>query len=374
MSAPHYVAAAGWLTGWVLLARVPRLPPLPGTPEGAKSAEDPLTVVIPARNEAETLPLLLGDLAEALPSGSRVIVVDDHSDDGTAEIAREHAFVEVVEAPPIEEGWLGKTWACHTGALRASEGLLVFLDADVRLNADSLRRAVAAYREQGGLLTVWPYHRVERPYEHLSALPGLVALMVTGCGSLLPPRRQRAAFGPLMVTSKEEYERSGGHAAVRGDVVDDFALGRRYAAEGLPIQAFGGGREITFRMYSSGIRSLFQGWTKNFARGAGLMPLWRVLGVIFWLTCAIGSLTWAGGLPRPRAFALYALFTTQMFLQLRQIGSFGLLDALLYPLHVAMALFIALRSLWSTHVRRSVSWRGRDVAIPQRGEAEPPLP
>jgi len=54
MSAPHYVAAAGWLTGWVLLTRVPRLPPLP---DPAAESDGGLTVVIPARNEAETLPL-----------------------------------------------------------------------------------------------------------------------------------------------------------------------------------------------------------------------------------------------------------------------------------------------------------------------------
>jgi 4,4'-diaponeurosporenoate glycosyltransferase len=119
-------------------------------------------------------------------------------------------------------------------------------------------------------------------------------------------------------------------------------------------------------MYPDGIRSLVQGWTKSFARGAGYLPLWRVLGIAFWLTCSIGSLTWAGGLPNPKSIALYLLFAAQLLLQLRQVGSFGLLDALLYPVHVAVLLFVSLRSLWYTHVRRRVSWRGRDVPVPRQ--------
>ncbi len=95
MEPPHIAALAAWLAGWGLLSRVPRLPRL-----APAVADDPVTVVIPARNEATSLPALLGDLEAARPAGARVVVVDDHSDDGTAEVAAGFSFVRVERAPP----------------------------------------------------------------------------------------------------------------------------------------------------------------------------------------------------------------------------------------------------------------------------------
>ena len=355
----HALMGVGWLVGWALLWRVPRLPRRT-TPEEA--CDQPLTVIIPARNEASSLPNLLGDLATARPEGCRVIVVDDGSEDETAAIARSFDFVELHEASSVRDGWLGKTWACHTGAQAVDDGVLLFLDADVRVHGDALERALALRAARGGLLTIWPYHRVRKPYEQLSATFNVVSFAASGAGSLRPPRRARAGFGPVMLTSKTAYDRVGGHEAVKGSVIEDFELAGRYAAEGLPVTNVGGRGDLSFRMYPDGFQSLWEGWTKNFGSGAGFIGFGRVLAITFWLVVSVGVVKWGGGVTThdwPKVF--YGLYALQFLVMFRQVGNFSVLCALLYPLGVLFLAVVFLRSLWRTHVRKSVTWRGRDV-------------
>lgn len=355
--------AVGWLMGWVLLYRVPRLS---GSSTLAQD-DDPITVVIPARNEASSLPNLLGDLARERPAGARILVVDDQSEDTTGEIARSFDFVEVIDASALRDGWIGKTWACHTGSERAQAGTLVFLDADVRLHGDALARAVAMQRRCCDLLTIWPRHMVKKPYEYMSAIFNTVTMMAVAAGSLIRPRRPSGGFGPMMITSSEAYEAAGGHAAVRDQVIDDFALAGCYARAGKRIVNLGGGKDVTFRMYPDGFESLIDGWTKNMGSGCFTLSFLRLAALVFWVTMGLGALTWGGGIPRTFPTILYALFVVQMFVMFRQLGNFGVISAVLYPLQIILLCVILLRSWYRTYVRRSVIWRGREVRISRFG-------
>jgi 4,4'-diaponeurosporenoate glycosyltransferase len=331
----------------------------------------PVTIVIPARNEAQRLPGLLGLLTEGLPLAAQVVVVDDHSTDGTAEVAGRYPRVRALSAPDLPLGWTGKTWACHTGAQTAPPGDLVFLDADVELRPEALARALALRRERGGLISVWPYHRVERPYEHLSALFNVTTFMGIGAGSLFPPRNGSEAAGPMIVTTTVDYARAGGHEAVRGDVVEDLSLGRRYAELGLPVAVLGGGKDVAFRMYGEGLLSLVRGCSRSLGRGSFVLSPARIWGMAAWLTCAYGAFLWAGGLSTWPAFALTAMFAVQMGVLFRQMGSFGWVDAVLYPVHLVFFTLMFLYGVFSVRISRRVHWRGRSVpmvdeALPKR--------
>ena len=372
MHSPYYFAFAGWLLGWILLRRVPRLPRGPVALPPA-----PIAVVVPARNEAGRLPDLLAGLCVDLPENVRVLVVDDHSTDGTAEAAARFPGVTVLQAPPLPEGWRGKTWACQVGA-EAARGaeLLVFLDADVRVRPAGLARALAAHAEVGGLLSVWPYHDVRRPYEHLSALFNVASLMVTGAGSAVPPKVPREALGPFLVTSAADYRRVGGFRAVRAEIVEDLALGHAYAAAGLPVGVRVGDDDVSFRMYTDGYAGMVDGWLKSFGLGATFVALPRVLGIVLWLVASIGSITWAGGVPKPGSLVLTSLFVLQMWAMFRQVGRFGLLDALLYPVHVTFLTVVTVVGLFRARVMRRVRWRGRELSVPPAaaGSAPPEAP
>lgn len=305
---------------------------------------------MPARNEADNLTRLLPSLAGL---DADVVVVDDASTDGTAEVAQARG-ARVVDPGLLPDGWTGKAWACAAGARGATGDRLVFLDADVVVEPGGLDRVLAEHDAAGGLLSVQPWHAVERPYEQLSAFFNLIAPMSVDAFTPLGRRvRPTGAFGPCLVVDRHAYEASGGHGHpdVRGAVLDDVALARAFPG---PVTLLGGRGSIRFRMYPHGPGQLVEGWTKNFAGGAaGTRPLTLLL-VLVWMSGLIGAVV-------DRQPLLYAAYVVQLLVLLRRVGRFSPLVALAYPLPLAFFIGVFVRSLVLTYVRRRVGWRGRTI-------------
>jgi 4,4'-diaponeurosporenoate glycosyltransferase len=382
----HDVAlAVAWLAGWSLYWRLPQLAGAPVSDADAASAPGAgpsVSVVIPARNEADQLPTLLGALAAQRCPADEVIVVDDDSDDGTAAVAR-RSGATVVESGPLPPGWTGKCRACWQGAHAARGELLVFLDADTDPGPELMRRVVAARARAGGVLSVAPYHRMQRPYERLSAFFNIVTKMGTGVSSVWAHTRARAtgAFGPCLVCRRDDYLAVGGHEAIRAEVLEDAALAEQFRSAGLPVRCLGGRGAIDFRMYPAGVGQLVEGWSKNIATGAGIIPVVRLLLVAAWITAGLvvgydagrGLVTLAAGEPGPAiaTWLLYGAFAAQLGVMLRPLGNFGPLTAALFPIPGLAFVVIFARSLVLTAVRGQVRWKGR--SIPVRG-ADPGAP
>ncbi|MFN4865362.1 MAG: glycosyltransferase [Cyanobium sp.] len=353
-----------WLLGWALGLRLPLLPAGAAASDGPSSC----SVLIPARNEAATLPRLLAALGRQRLRPLEVIVIDDDSSDGTAAVARQAAGtlpLRVIQPPPLPAGWCGKTWALHQG-VRASTGeLLVFLDADTEPGPECLERLLAQRQRLGGLVSVQPWHRTERPYEQLSVLFNLVGLMAVPLGS-----RCGVAFGPVLATSRADYQRAGGHAAVAGKVVEDWFLAHHYEQAGLPVSAFIGYGQIAYRMYPGGLGDLVTGFDKNFATAAGEVRWPWMLAVLLWLS----GLFWAawclpaallgwplmGSLdPLPHAL-VYGAYALQLLLLTRRVGRFSWIN-LVFPLPVLFFLAVFLLAIVNLE-RGRVRWKGRSVS------------
>jgi len=214
----------------VLLLRDVR--PVP--PARAKAADRPsVSVVVPARDEEQSLPALLSALRASTAPVAEVVVVDDASADRTAAVALEGgARVLPAGAPP--PGWTGKAWACHVGAGATTGDLLLFLDADTTLAPDALDGLLQLHDQHGGLVSVQPHHRVERPYEQLSAYFNVVALLSSDAFSGGRSSRPMA-FGPCLLTSRHDYASAGGHSMVLGEILDDVRLAQAYARVGIPV-------------------------------------------------------------------------------------------------------------------------------------------
>jgi hypothetical protein len=344
-----------WLLGWALCLR------LAGLPGQRLDGQPTISVLIPARNEAATLPNLLPALARQSLTPLEVIVIDDHSSDATAAIAAA-AGVTVLQPPPLPEGWCGKTWALHHGTLASRGELLVFLDADAEPGPVFLERLVATQQELGGLVSVQPFHRTEKAYEQLSLLFNLVGLMAVPMG-----RSCGVAFGPAMVTSRAHYERSGGHAAVAGKVVEDWFLAHLYEQAGLPVSAFIGKGLIEYRMYPGGLRDMVVGFSKNFATAAGEVRWLWMVAVVLWLS----GLFWAAwclpasllgwpvlGDPSPTgSLLLYLAFAAQLLLLTRRVGGFGWIS-LVFPIPVLFFLGVFLLAILNLE-RGTIEWKGR---------------
>ena len=367
---------AGWVSGWWLLWTVP-VPPL--ATRRSPAIRPPLSIVIPARDEEAALPVLLTSLHAQLGPGDEVVVVDDDSGDATAAVARAGGAA-VVPAPPRPAGWLGKPWACHTGAATATGDLLAFLDADTCVEPGGLDRLVAGHVACGGLYSVQPWHLVPRPHERLAALFNVVAMMGTGAFTPAATHRRSSrpapspaetprrcvrrdpvgAFGPCLLTTAADYRAAGGHAAVRGWVLDDLALAERYRARGLAVTVRGGRGVISFRMYPAGLGQLVEGFTKNFAAAARRVRPMTVVLVVAWLVALSTPLALAPEAPLLAA-ALYCAAAVQLHVHLRRLGSFGAVTAAVYVVPLACFVAVFARSVAVTALRRRVRWKGRDV-------------
>ncbi len=357
--------AVTWAIGWLLCWRVPRLPPAShATPHRRVS------VVVPARNEGRRLPGLLVALSAQTHPADEVLVVDDHSDDDTAAVATAGG-ADVVAAPDLPDGWTGKTWACWTGARRSRGDVLVFLDADTEPEPDLLGRLLDALEPRRGLLSVMPYHRMERQYERLSAFFSVMSLMGVGAASARRSAPVTGAYGPCLACDRRDYEAVGGHESIRGSVVDDVALAQRFRRADLPVRVAGGRGAIRFRLYGGGVGDLVEGWSKNFASGAGSTPVLRFLLVFAWVVgvgtaaqapirevvAAVGG--WSG--PGVVLWIGFVAFAMQLAVQLRPLGNYSW-ASVLFPIPLAAWFVIFVRSIVLT-ARGQVRWKGRSVPV-----------
>ena len=378
------LVAAG-CAGW-LLGDLRTVPPGAEHRSGGPARRARVSVVVPARDEEASLPALLESLSR-LDAGHAdlvdLVVVDDASRDATAAVARA-AGAAVLPAPDRPPGWTGKAWACHVGA-RATRGeLLLFLDADTVLAPDALEGLLVLHDRHGGLVSVQPFHEVVRPYEQLSAYFNVVSLMASGAFARRPSRRP-TAFGPCLLTSRADYERAFRHVVVRGEILDDVQLAAAYHRAGLPVRCAVGGRSVRMRSYPGGVRQLADGWTKNIASGASAAGRGPALAAVLWVSAhhavAVGAVlalvegvTGRGASLTRGHPALWALawlgFAGQLRSVLRRIGSFRWWAWALFPAPLVTFDLLFARSAALTGVRRSVTWRGREVRLSGRGAAE----
>jgi 4,4'-diaponeurosporenoate glycosyltransferase len=338
-----------------------------------------VSVVIPARDEETSVPALLESLRRLEVGVREIVVVDDDSQDATASVARAAgAVVLPAGAPP--PGWTGKAWACQVGARATTGDLLLFLDADTVLAPDALDGLLALYDGPGGLVSVQPFHDVVRPYEQLSSYFNVVSLLASGAFARRPGGRPMA-FGPCLLTSRADYERVGGHAAVRGEILDDVQLAAAYHRAGLPVRCVTGGRSIRMRSYPGGVRQLADGWTKNFASGASAAAPASALAAVLWVSAhhavavgaarALGRVVGRRGAPSASGhLAGWAVawvgLAWQLRSVLRRVGSFRWWTWALFPAPLLAFDVVFARSASLTVVRRSVLWRGREVQIAGR--------
>jgi len=223
-----------WVLGFFFLFRIPRC-------QGStirRKAYPSVSIVIPARNEENALPILLSSLRNQSFTPDEIIVVVGQSEDKTKHIAEKEGVI-VIEPDPYPEGWIGKPWACYRGAKVAKGKIVIFLDADTFLEKDGLKRILDTYLNKDGVISIQPYHRTRQLYEQLSAFFNVIEMGAMGtftvAGSLIKPI---GLFGPCIVMRKETYWNTGGHNEVKGEIAEDIILGERFKQQNIPIYCY----------------------------------------------------------------------------------------------------------------------------------------
>ena len=372
----------------VLLIQSYRRAPKLGVASPASNTSSPLvTIIVPARDEERNIEDCLRSVTRQEYSAFEVVVVDDQSTDATAAIVGRLAAADPrlrpVRGTDPPEGWAGKPHALHQGALVARGELLLFLDADVRLDPRCLTRAVALVEHTGAdLLTVVPRLLTGSFWERVVQPAVLQVILATFRAELINDPRHAAASanGPFLLFKRMAYEQIGGHQAVRGDIVEDLALARLVKQSGLRLVYAVGTELVSLRMYGS-FAEIWNGWSKNFHAGAGSAPVAiagaaaiLALFVAPWLVMP-ATLAWPVSSPSlgiTRWLASLGLIGIAAEWRRQLFKRYGVEPRYWYlqPLGFLIVAAILIHSLLRAWLRKPVQWRGRAV-VPHSGGGYP---
>ena len=329
-----------------------------------------VSIIVPARDEAHNLPRLLASLRALDPAPHEIIVVDDHSTDGTGDLARAAGAI-VVEPPPLPPGWLGKAWACHAGALTATGELLLFTDADTAHGPRSLRDAVARLEADGAdLVSAVPTHRAEVFWERLQGVYQLLLLVACRAGARATRGMRRFSIGQYLLFRARSYWRLGGHEPVRARVAEDLALAERVVASGGRFGLVATPGTVEVRMYPEGVGAFLRGWRRSFRdglRSVGAGGGAEMVAVMGWLAgvpvslataAAMGATPWIVGWG-----AAYLATAAAIAVAQRRVGRLPAAGALAFPLMVLAFTAVSAAAAFD-HLRGApVRWRGRTVQL-----------
>lgn len=334
-----------WMCGWVLMRSVQLF-----VVQSQDTQPPAISVIIPARNEAHNIVLLIEELQQQIRSIDEIVVVDDGSTDNTPHLAQ-GAGAKVISAGALPEGWAGKAHACWVGAEAALNDVLVFVDADVRFNTAKkyiLRNlASSVVAEPTALISMQPWHNTVQVGEQASMLFNIVSVMGSGMKTSKP-----MVFGPLLACMREVYVANEGHShtSVRAQVVEDISLGRLFKQSRVYL---GTPSTCTFRMYPKGFSAVISGFAKNIVAGAASVPMGRRVLIAAWCASLVG-----GVITSPW---MYLASLVQVAIFAKRVGRFHPLVVALFPVHMLFFTVVVIKSFWDGVLRGGVRWSGRTI-------------
>ncbi len=336
----------------------------------SEPAAEKISVLIPARNEEHNLPGTLRSILENDAADFEVLVLDDHSTDRTAEIvaefSRDDSRVRLASAPPLPAGWSGKNFACQTLAQLARNPNLVFVDADVRLSSDALRRINRFLQTTGASLASGvPRQALGTFSDHL--LIPLIHFVLLGFLPMARMRRTRdpaygAACGQLIAMRADDYRRAGGHAAIAPSIHDGLDLTRAFRKAGFATDLFDATDVATCRMYHRN-HEVWSGLAKNATAGLGAPKLILPTTVLLLGGQVLPFVLLGAGIAQSSTLNLVALLAALMALAPRIFAKIRFqqswTSALLHPLGIASLVGIQWFALIRAAANRPAIWKGR---------------
>jgi glycosyltransferase involved in cell wall biosynthesis len=378
MNLLHWIAgsilAAAWFSrivdaalGMPRIADVSR-PEWDRQPAGANGAAR-VSIIVPARNEEETIEQPLRQLLALDYTNYEVIAVNDRSTDRTGEIMERVAAspqaqgrLTVLHVSELPSGWLGKTHAMWSAGQQATGDWLLFTDADVLFKHDALRRALAyAEAEPADHLVLFPRMIMKSPGEKMM-IAFFQTLFVFGHRpwKVADPRtKDHIGVGAFNLIRRSVYEAIGTYQALRLEVLDDMKLGKVIKNAGYAQRNVFGGDLISLH-WAKGALGVVRNLTKNFF--AVLSFQWLRV-VVSWVGLAFLNLMPFLGVCLAHGWARlpYAVALVSMFLIYVGMSSRSAIPPyyiVLHPVSTTLFLYILLRSMFLTLSRGGVVWRG----------------
>lgn len=367
-----------WFARWERTCRR-RLAATPLLESAATASSHPpsVNVFVPARNEEHAIERCVRSLLAQDHPALHVIVINDRSTDRTGEILGRISDprLTIIDTPPLPDGWMGKCHALHCGVKAAptESEFYLFTDADVIFAPDTVRRAASHLaRGKGDLLTLFPRVDCVGFWENaiLPLLSHLGFLTLDPKKITNPDTKDFIGIGAFGMIRRAMYERWGGHAAIRNEVIDDMAMGLMTKSQRGRILITRDFTAIHLRWYH-GLSSIVRGFEKNMHQAVGHGISGAIAAALFFplahaipLMIAIGFLLLDPGAWYVWLSALLLHVETGLKLvgRMRRAHSMNpLVVALAYPAGAFLASYIMLRSAYFAEIKGEIRWRGRSL-------------
>ncbi len=346
------------------------------SPETIK--ENPLiSVLIPVRNEESNIKRCLLSLRKQDYRNLEILVLDDNSTDNTAKIVSELAAkderIKLYRGKPLEEGWLGKSFACYQLSKYAKGKYLVFTDADTLHFPNSIGCSVACLlKYKLDALSVFAKQIMVSIHERMMVPSG--NYMIFGFLPLFLIRKAKSALfctaiGQFMLFKKEVYEKIGGHKSVKNRILEDVIISKHVKKCGYKFMIFDGRHSLYCRMYHN-FKEVLNGYTKVlfaafdfniFMISIAIISV-SVLFLIPFIMLPLAILfDWAPRHTNLLMLQVIMIFITRIIIAIRYRSK--VIDILLHPLAFIYLISIAITSVFQARYGAGIYWKGRTYDV-----------
>jgi chlorobactene glucosyltransferase len=368
---------------YITLMHFPALP----NQKAAEPGRPYVSIILPVRNQARTVEACVGSLVHLDYAEKEIIIVDGGSTDGTLDqISKYSEMVRVVEEDPLPEGWVGKNWACNQGYKQAKGELLLFTDGDSIHGIDSLARSVGYLQaEKADMVTLAPGTILRTFWEKVLQPPIFLLIMILVGGKFVNDDRRKNAIGngQYMLFTREAYDRIGGHAAVRNNIVEDYNMARLLKKAGMRLRFVTGQDVLGVRMYAS-LAEIWRGWRKNFYTVSDSHALSKaVTRIVLMLTFLVLPFIILGyGITQATINPLNPFLFAGAFMSFFLWLGIIVLDrsinvsssyALLFPVAILIYVSIGIDATVRGAMGKGFDWKGRTYGRPIERQLDPTL-
>lgn len=342
-----------------------------------------VSVLIPARNEAENIHRCLSSLSKQDYPNLEIIVLNDNSTDRTSEVVQKFAVkdsrISLVNGAPLKKGWLGKSFACHQLAKQAKGDYFVFTDADTLHFGSTISKAFAALiNNKLDALSIYPnqitvtfHERMTVPFINFAILSFMPLVLVKKAKSEF----FSTGIGQFFLFKREVYEKFGGHESVKGEILEDVHISKQVKKFGYKIMVFDGSNNIFCRMYHN-FDEVIKGFSKfifaafdyNGFMEMIAMSFFSIIFMVPFLLLPMGVFifSWSGRVITFSIIQICIILVIKIILSMRFRNR--ILDVLLTPVSVAYMVLIAGNSYFQARLGKGIYWKGRTYSVEDEDE------
>jgi len=316
-----------------------------------------ISILVPARNEADNLPRLIRSFKEQSYPWSEMIIYDDQSDDATWEImvaaSDTGENIKAIKGGPLTQGWVGKVHACHSLAKAAKGDVFLFLDADTKfLHPCALHRFVDLYRTRHPDTVITGIPEIRGGGLLIVSMVGhfILSLVPWWLKNKIPASIFAGVNGQCWIIDGGLYRSLMPHAAVHDQVLEDVMIGRYLHRNGVTPVLVDISPELAVYMYSD-LRAAWGGFRKNASAMLGANTGTALCSWLIYVLLYVAA---------PLFFPV--LFLSLMVLKLSTDRAIGqpFWISLLTPVSVVLIAFLGLDSIVARSRKRLV-WKGRKI-------------